>query len=96
MSEGSDDGFRDRADAHIRLSNEQLEASGAGWVSASMLYAAARFNVWLSASEATSADHMREMRPKVIAFFEAEYSRMLAENMDEYIAQFDTYMKDRH
>lgn len=40
-----DDEFYQRADAHIHLSNDQIsETIGAGKVSASTMYATARFN----------------------------------------------------
>ena len=45
-----DDEFYERADAHIHLSNGQIsEKVGTGKVSASNMYATARFNAWVSA-----------------------------------------------
>jgi hypothetical protein len=93
MSDELDDGFTDRADAHIRLSNEQLESIGSGKVSASMMYATARFNAWLSATTVSSAEDMRAVRPKTVAFLLSEYGRMLNEHLDDYIENFDAYMK---
>jgi hypothetical protein len=40
--------FFDRADAHINLSNDQLADINPGKVSASMMYATARFNAYIS------------------------------------------------
>ena len=40
--------FYDRADAHINLSNDQLKDINPGKVSASMMYATARFNAYVS------------------------------------------------
>ncbi len=52
MTQPVDDGFYARADAHIQLSNQQIsEAAGRGKVSASMMFATARFNTWVSACE---------------------------------------------
>lgn len=49
MSE-ADKVFFDRVDSHINLCNEQLsEDVSIGQVSASSMYAAARFNAWVSA-----------------------------------------------
>lgn len=45
----TDPTFFDRADAHIRLANEQLGDISRGKASASMMYATARFNAWVSA-----------------------------------------------
>ena len=42
-----DDKCYERADAHITLSNDQLSDIGRGKVSASMMYAVARFNAWV-------------------------------------------------
>lgn len=40
--------FYDRADAHIHLSNSQMSEINPGKVSASMMYATARFNAYVS------------------------------------------------
>jgi hypothetical protein len=44
-----DDGFFDRADEHIHLSNKQMSKTSIGKVSASMMYSVARFNAHVSA-----------------------------------------------
>jgi hypothetical protein len=49
MSEETDDDFYGRADAHILLSNNQTKIIGRGKVSASMMYATARFGAWMCA-----------------------------------------------
>ncbi|GLX85326.1 hypothetical protein tloyanaT_15780 [Thalassotalea loyana] len=89
-----DDQFFDRADAHINLSNEQIsENIGTGKVSASMMYSTARFNAWLSASGWDSADELRTAKEETIEYFMNEYRKMLEENLNEYIENFDDYMK---
>jgi len=45
---GLDPEFYNRADDHILLSNEQIGGVNAGKVSASMIYATARFNAYVS------------------------------------------------
>lgn len=87
-----DDRFFDRADAHIRLSNEQLQETGSGKVSASMMYATARFNAWLTACGFEDAESMRALRAENIDYFVAEYRKMLEENFDDYINNLDRYM----
>jgi len=93
MPRDVDDKFHDRADAHIKLSNEQMALIGRGRVSASMLYAAARFNAWVSACGFTSASDMADARGDTVEYFATEYRKMLEENLDDYIANFATYMK---
>ena len=88
-----DAAFYERADAHIHLANTQAQASGRGKVSASMLYSAARFNAWVSACGFESGDQMRDARDETITYFVTQYEKMLAENLDDYIENFDQYMK---
>lgn len=88
-----DDHFFDRADEHINLSNKQLADVNMGKVSASMMYGVARFNAWVSASGFTSSVDMNKAKLETIKFFVAEYEKMLTENLDDYIENFDTYMK---
>jgi hypothetical protein len=89
----TDPGFFARADAHIQLSNEQLGDSSRGKVSASMMYATARFNAWVSSCDFESSTDMAEAKAKAIEYFVAEYRKMLDENLDDYIRNFDDYMK---
>ena len=88
-----DDGFYDRADAHIHLSNDQItEAATRGKVSASMMYANARFSAWVSATSRRSGQEMEHNREEAIAFFVEQFRLMLEENYDDYTANFDQYM----
>lgn len=48
--------FYEMADAYIALANKQSKNTEQGKVSATFLYAAARFNIFLVATGATSAD----------------------------------------
>ena len=89
-----DDEFYKRADAHIHLSNEQIsEEAGIGKVSASQMYASARFNAWVSACNCDSGKEMSNVRAETLEYFVNEYSKMLEENLDEYIENFESYMK---
>jgi Protein of unknown function (DUF3144) len=92
----TDDRFYDRADEHIRLANEQINnVESRGKVSASMMYAAARFNAWVSATGFSSEAEMRERRELRIDFLCDQYRKMLRENYDDYIENFDEYMRPR-
>ena len=96
MAEGTDPAFYERADAHIELSNSQVEAMSRGKVSASMLYAAARFNAWVTACGFQNATQMREAREETLTYFVAQYESMLGENLDDYIENFESYMNAAH
>ena len=88
-----DDKFYDRADQHINLSNEQLKSTDQGKVSASMLFSVARFNAWISATGCKDQEHMRHAKQEMIDYFVTEYKKMLDENLDDYIENFNEYMK---
>lgn len=89
-----DDEFYERADAHIHLSNSQItESVGRGKVSASFMYGVARFNAWVSACGWNSGQEMADSKTETIEYFVNQYRKMLKENMDDYIHNFDAYMK---
>ena len=86
--------FYNRADAHIHLSNEQIsENTDRGKVSASFMYSVARFNAWISACGWGDAQEMAQGKEETIVYFVAEYRKMLEENLDDYIENFDSYMQ---
>jgi hypothetical protein len=97
MPNDADDAFYARADAHIHLSNDQLkDVDNRGKVSASMMYATARFNAWVSACDIESSDAMAKSRDEMLEYFVEQYRLALAENLDDYIEHFDTYMTLKH
>ena len=93
MSDTVDDAFFERADAHIRLSNEQLKDASRSKVSASMMFATARFNAWVIAGGAQSVEEMSKSRDETIRYFVEQYKLMLEENVNDYIKNFENYMK---
>lgn len=95
MDSGQDEHFFKRADAHIDLANGQLKDASRGKVSASLMYATARFNAWITACEAVSDDDLRSGKGESIEYFVAQYRSMLEENLDAYIANFDRYMRPK-
>lgn len=92
MTTETDKDFYDRADAHIHIANEQIEKTSRGKVSASMMYATARFNSWISACKAESGEDLLEGKPQIIEYFVEQYRTMLNENLDDYATNFDKYM----
>jgi hypothetical protein len=90
-----DDEFYQRADQHIKLSNNQITKDmPVGNISASMMYSTARFNAWMQAYTCDSSVEMSVKKNEAIDYFVDEYRKMLNENLDEYIENFDAYMKD--
>ncbi|MCZ4287180.1 DUF3144 domain-containing protein [Marinobacter salarius] len=89
-----DNEFYERADAHIHLSNDQITTEvGIGKVSASNMYATARFNAWVSACGWNSSEEMAAAKDETLEYFVAEYRKMLMENLDDYIENFESYMR---
>ncbi|HEY6530264.1 MAG TPA: DUF3144 domain-containing protein [Cellvibrionaceae bacterium] len=92
-SEDSEQLFFNRADAHIFLSNDQLDNMHKEGVAASMLYASARFTAWLMAGSFANGDLMQESKASALEFFTERFRDMLNQNIDDYIANFDHYIK---
>ena len=92
MAADKDEHFYERADAYIHLANDHMADIGRGKVSASFLYGAARFNVYVAASNCDSKDHMISERQSIRDYYVAEYTKMLEEHLDDYIGNYDGYM----
>ena len=93
MPKEADSAFYTRADQHIDLSNKQLtEEKNRGKVSASMMFATARFNAWISACQCGSGEEMAAGRDEALEYFCDQYRLALAENLDDYIQNFGKYM----
>ena len=93
MTSEVDKAFFERADAYITLANEQATDVSRGKISASMMFATARFNAWVSASGTESGEELAAVKDEALEYFLGEYRKMLEENLDEYIEHFDKYMK---
>lgn len=93
MSE-KDQPFFDRADEFIRIANTQMEKGvEAGQISASFMYGLARYSAWFSASGWKNSQDMAAAKAETLAFFVAEYEKMLEMNLDDYIQHFETYIE---
>ena len=86
-----DAGFWGRADAHIELANRYCDTVEAGKVSASLLYAASRFNAFIVASNASSAESLSQSRAEALDYLTEQFRSMLAENLDDHIKNFSKY-----
>ena len=92
MATETDEHFYERADAHIHLANDHLKGVDRGKVSASFLYAAARFNVHIAACSRDSRERFASERAGIRDYYVAQYTRMLEEHLDDYLRNFDRYM----
>ncbi|ARB29470.1 DUF3144 domain-containing protein [Pseudomonas tolaasii] len=94
MADTTDQAFYDRADAHIELSNEQLNTcENLGEVSASMMFGTTRFNAWASARNFKSGAEMAAAREAMLTYFCDQYRMMLEDNLDDHINNFSQYMR---
>ncbi len=93
MSRDADHKFYDRAQEHLSVANEQLAEDSQVQVSASMLYACARFNAWVSASNRESAKDLKGAYGETIEYFVAQYRKMLVKNLDDFVANFGEYIQ---
>lgn len=93
MADMFDDAFYERADAHINLSNEQVNSAPREMVNASMLFASARFCAWLSAGGYSSGEAMAAKKQEIADYFVDGFRQMLEGNIDAYANNFDAYMK---
>jgi hypothetical protein len=92
----TDDEFYERADAHIHLSNSQItDEITRGKVSSSFMYSVARYNAWVSACGWPNASEMREAKAETIEYFVEEFKKMLDENLDDYISNFESYIQSQ-
>jgi hypothetical protein len=92
MSSKPDPAFSTRANALINLANDQCDTSHPNEVGASTLYAAARFNAFLLAKTTGSADNMTLEKERALDYFTDQFRKMMAENLDDFINNFDNYM----
>jgi len=93
LSHDANHDFYERAHEHLRIANEQLTDVSQGHVSASMMYACARFNAWVSANCRDSAKDLKGAYGETIEYFVAQYRKMLVTNLDDFVAHFAEYME---
>lgn len=85
--------FWERANAIINLANDQCQSTNPNEVSASTLYAAARFNAFIVAQATGSADNMKLERERALEYFTEQFRNMMAVNLDDFAANFESFMR---
>lgn len=83
--------FRARADAVIDLLNKQANEAPTGQVSASAMYATARFNAFQVAATSEDAEQMKAERDNAVNYFTSQYRKMFEDHFDECLKYFDRY-----
>lgn len=95
-----DEQFYQRADEFIALANELADTTddaeqftqSAAKVSASLMYANARFDIWLTACGYDKAEDMQANKEQILQYFLEQYKVMLEDNFEEYANNFEEYM----
>ena len=90
-----DDAFWTAADGFINLANEQNKTIDRSTVAAGFLYAAARFNAFVIASQCGEKQAFETEKAAAIDYFVNQYKIGLTENIADYSANFDQYIKDK-
>lgn len=89
MLETTNPALFQRADAHIKVCNEQLKASTPERVSDAAVYGAAHFKAWSLTIRSPSQQAMIDNREAAIADAVEQYKRMFEQNYDQYVKNFD-------
>jgi hypothetical protein len=93
MLENIDRNFYNRANEFITLANKHCDGTiGINLVSGSFMFALSRFNAWVRATDFESGIEMRETRQETIDELVNQYRKMLEENLDDHITNFDRLM----
>ena len=85
--------FFDRANALINLANDQCATTHPNEVSASTLYAAARFNAFIVASTTGTAQDMASQKEGALDYLTDQFRKMMVANLDDFIENYEHYMK---
>ena len=90
----TDTTFYERADAVINLANSQVtDDILPGSVSASAMYAVARYNAFISASDFDTVKAYKAERKEIVRYFVEEYKKMLEEHIDDHTEHFAEYFQ---
>ncbi len=91
MSENSSKTFQERVDEFVAIANEQAAESSVEDVNTAVLFSAARFNAFSVARSVENAENLQAEKQAAIEYFTQRYAEMLNQNLEEYIARFDSY-----
>lgn len=83
--------FQERVDEFVAIANEQAAESSVEDVNTAVLFSAARFNAFSVARSVETAENLQTEKQAAIEYFTQRYAEMLNQNLEEYIARFDSY-----
>ncbi len=85
--------FFDRASELIQLANKQNQNTEikTGEVSASFMYAVARYNAWFGSTSFETKEQMQSKKQEMMDYYMERYKEMLEGNLNDYIEHFDHY-----
>ena len=84
--------FWELADSFISLANTHLGEHKPSRVSATALFAAARFNAFVITEATESKEQLIAEKEEAVAYFLEQYEAMLRENIDEHLTRYDKKM----
>ncbi|WP_412502662.1 DUF3144 domain-containing protein [Shewanella chilikensis] len=89
----TDKAFFQRASELIDLANKQNQNTEVqtGEVSASFMYALARYNAWFGSTGFAAKEQMQSKKQEMMDYYMERYKEMLEGSMDDYIENFDHY-----
>lgn len=90
-NDNPDDQFWKMADEFITLANDKAQGVKRDVVSASLLFAAARYNAYLLARGSQSLDDYNTRKEEVIQFFLQQYEKMLRDNVEDHAVNYDAH-----
>lgn len=85
--------FQERVDEFVAIANQQAAESSVEDVNTAALFSAARFNAFSVARSVENAENLQAEKQAAIEYFTQRYAEMLNQNLEEYIARFDSYTK---
>lgn len=95
----ADEQFYERADEFINLANQLSDSTHQvshlttepGKVSASFMYANARYSVWNAACSYQQSTDFNVDRQVILEYYMEQFKNMLEDNLDEYHENFESY-----
>jgi len=83
-----DQEFWNLADEFIHLANKNAKQVGISKISAAILYAASRYNVFRVSANTKTLMEFEDDRESATKYFTEQYQKMFNDNFDEYLANY--------
>ena len=89
------DAFFELTDAFIDLANQKGADIDATEMSEAMIYAAARYSAYTIASSCENPQELIDDERDATKHFVHHFKTLLIDNLNDYLDNFDTYLKDK-